>query len=549
MLRKIVLVICSASLLCAAFPPMSVSFFGCIALVPLFLALERVASKRAAFGVAYLTGLLFFISTLQWIHYVTWPGLVLLSAYLALYVGVFGIFYHWAKTFPLAIRLWLIPAGWVVLEYIRGTALTGFGWVSLGHMFSGRSGGMSTLAQVTGVAGFSFLIVFANVLCREAVDLVQQKSRPGRAFIAALGVVLLCLLAARIPVAVMPKKNINVAVIQGNISFKEFWNDASKPLVIDRQLELSRQALKQKPQLIVWPETAFPHFMWDHPALVDKVTAFARAHQVYLLIGAVTKEGEKYFNSAVLIGPDGNIVGTRNKRHLVLFGEYIPFRKELPFLADLVPIDDFTPGAEDAIFDVPGLGKFGVLVCFEDTIPELARRYTQEGAEFLVNITNDAWFEDSGQLKMHLDNAQFRAYENGRALVRATNTGRSCIIDPSAQGPLACVQDGVGRAQRVAGFAVASIGRETRQTFYTKYGDVFTGLCFLGILSFMLSLRMLLSILLWTIRLIPTWLYFLKVRVWAWLLYAFSRKPERQAIESLTVAYGDTMPLVEKKRI
>jgi apolipoprotein N-acyltransferase len=174
------------------------------------------------------------------------------------------------------------------------------------------------------------------------------------------------------------------------------------------------------------------------------------------------------------------VVRTHSKRHLVLFGEYIPFRREIPALSALAPIDDFTPGDTDTIFELPNGAKFGVLICFEDTVPELSRRYVRKGADFLVNMTNDAWFGDSGQQRMHLQNSVFRSVENGRELVRATNTGESCrVTAPGVVGP--CVEEG-GRRVLVSGVVTAAVTAGRGFTLFTMFGDVFAFLCFLGIL-------------------------------------------------------------------
>ena len=195
----------------------------------------------------------------------------------------------------------------------------------------------------------------------------------------------------------------------------------------------------------------------------------------------MTREEGKYFNSALLISPQGKVVKTYSKRHLVLFGEYIPFRKQLPFLASIVPIDDFTPGADDALFTLPNGAKFSVLICFEDTLPGLARRDVLGGADFLVNMTNDAWFRDSGQPRMHLDNALFRSAENDRPLVRSTNTGESCLVRRDGTAG-SCVEDATGRRVFVEGVTVARLGGVKGTTFYTKYGDIFTLGCVVVIL-------------------------------------------------------------------
>lgn len=471
-----VLVFLSSILLWASFPPVNAWPLAWVALVPLLAALDRVTSTRAAFGRAYLSGLVFFILSLSWIHYVTTPGLLLMAAYLALYFGVFGVVYYFFR--PRVGFLFfslLMAAAWASLEYARATALTGFGWVSLGHT-QGILNSRLLLAAFFGVAGVSFLVVLVNHLIK---GVFVPDSRPralllGVILLAGLGLALAAVPAGR---AVHDQGGFKAALIQPDIALAEAWDPLLKAAVVHRQIELSRQALVQDPQLIIWPETAFPNFTWDRPDLLEDIKSFARQSRVYVLFGAVTrKAGDHYFNSAVLVSPQGRVLATRSKRHLVLFGEYIPFRKELPFLQDLVPIDDFTPGGEEALFDAPGLGRFGVLICFEDTISSLARRYTNEGAAFLVNMTNDAWFHDSGQPRLHLDNARFRSVENGRMLLRSTNTGESCAVDAGGRD-VACVQDNQGRRVLKAGFVVVSVYPEDKMTWYTKCGEWFVLLC------------------------------------------------------------------------
>ena len=393
-------VLLSSAFLWLSFPPVNFWPLAWVALIPLFLLLDQVRTKRAAFGWAYLAGLIFFLTVLQWIHFVTTPGLILLSAYLALYFGVFGIFYLWTVRFPAGFRLFLIPAAWTVLEYIRGTALTGFNWGSLGHSQATFSG-LIAFAGVGGVYGVSFVVVYGNVVVKEiALACIQKKpvrSYIGSAVVVCILVVMAGMFARGIShTKLVDKPGVKVAIIQPNISLAEAWSPALKPDIVRRQIEMSRQTIKDKPDLIIWPENSFPQFIWERPELFEQAKAFARENKVSLLIGAVTKEGEKYLNSALLIWPSGDVVKVHSKQHLVVFGEYIPFRKEFPFLSDIVPIDDFTSGTEDTVFELPSGAKFSVLICFEDTIPELARRYVHKGADFLVNMTNDSWFRDSG---------------------------------------------------------------------------------------------------------------------------------------------------------
>lgn len=479
------LCVLSACLLALSFPPFHWNVLAWIALIPLFWALERAGSKRLAFACGYFTGFLFFLAVLHWIHWVTIPGLVLLSAYLAIFFGALGILYRWSSVFPLWLRVFLFPAGWTVLEYLRGTLFTGFNWGSLGHT-QATIAWLVPAAAVTGVGGISFLVIFLNTAVwgfwrarRDRTALKPLVLSVGAGLLLFGFLIALCRFGAA---AKGEEGALTVAVIQPNIALTDAWNPAFREDLVRWQIGQSHQALSQKPDLIIWPENSFPNFLKDLPELFGEVTAFARENRVSLLIGAVTEEEGNYFNAALLIGPEGEILKVHHKRHLVLFGEYIPFRRELPFLSALAPIDDFTAGQNDTVFILPGGARFSVLICFEDTVPELARRDALKGVDFLVNMTNDAWFGDSGQQKMHLHNALFRAAENGRTLVRATNTGESCVLS-RAGAETACLEGPKGRRVLVDGVLTVRVPLGGARTLYTKYGEIFTFLCFLGILG------------------------------------------------------------------
>ncbi len=481
----------AAFLLWAAFPPLNIGLLAWVALIPLFEALDRAPSLRAAFGRAYLAGFLFFVSVLFWIHYVSafgdwlaWLGLILLSAYLALYVGIFGLAYFSFRSTSWS--FFLIPASWTVLEYGRGTFLTGFNWGALGHTQTGTL--LLSLGSVTGVAGLSFIVVLGNLLIRDVIVELVRLRRPGVAFgtlaAAGGGVILLAGLVSW--QAAPATRYMSAAVIQPSTSLDDAWDPSKKGAIVHHLLALSRQALGDnalvRPAFIVWPETAFPAFYDEPPALFNEVRAFARVNQVPLLIGTIKRQNGKYYNAAILIDVDGTERTWVAKRHLVLFGEYIPFRKEFPFLSALAPIDDFSSGPQEALITLPNGVKAGVLLCFEDTVPYLARRYAARGADILINMTNDAWFHDSGQQRMHLNNALFRAAENGLSLVRATNTGESCFVGRDGRVEH-CIAGPDGKRVGAAGAmtSVVAAGRAC-PTFYTKYGEIFTGACFTAIL-------------------------------------------------------------------
>jgi apolipoprotein N-acyltransferase len=495
-MRRTVLALVSAALLALCFASGGLWGLAWVALIPLLIAVDQ-DTLGFAFLRGYASGFLFFISTLFWIHHVTSLGLILLSAYLALYWAIFSVGVARSSSWHLARRVIFLASLWAGLEYVRAEVLSGFGWSALAHTQSVNILFIQ-MADITGTYGLSCLMVAVGVVIAVYLRvLLGREKMPAGFRSTAWGVVLvLCVVlvygAGRLNVPA-PLAKTRVALIQANVSLADYWDPLLKPYVVEKHLSLSHEAMKRAPQLIVWPETSFPQFIWDYPGLFEKVRSFAREYKVKILLGAVTKTGEAYFNSAILIDADGQMSQIYNKQHLVLFGEYIPFRKEFPFLAKLVPIDDFTPGDRPVIFRLPQGVTFSSLICFEDTIPFLSRQAAQNGAGFLVNITNDAWFGPSRQSRMHLDNAIFRAVENRMALVRATNTGMSCGVLSTGE-VVACVTAADGRQVMVDGFLIMDVpvkgdAGAGALTFYTKYGDVFAMLCFIGILAMSLPIK------------------------------------------------------------
>ena len=488
----------SAALLALAFPKANFIWLAWIGLVPLLSVIDG-STRRASFGFSYLCGLVFFLVTLQWIHFVTTLGLVLLAAYLALYFGLFGLAVRYVSDRSFAVKLFVIPAVWCVLEFVRERFLTGFGWGALGHTQASNIL-LIQVADITGVAGVSFLVAAFNVAVWEIVRsldvrrwtldgapassvqrLASNNVRPALIYCLLL-VAALAYGAFHLSTVNDGRPKLRVALIQGNVALGDYWDPQLKADTIERYLRLSHAALVAKPDLVIWPETSFPQFLWDHPELFNAVRLLSRQSVVPLIFGAVTRESGNYFNSALYVDRSGEVSAVYSKLHLVVFGEFIPFRRELPFLADIVPIDDFTPGTKPVLFPVKNGVQVGTLICFEDTLPWLARQLTEQGANVLVNITNDAWFRDSAEPEMHLNNALFRAVENRRPLVRATNTGVSCLIDSlGVIGP--CVQDRARRQTFVQGWVVGEADPGVARTFYSKYGDIFTFLLFIAILG------------------------------------------------------------------
>ena|SRR3989338_3110292 len=493
-LRDLFLCFLSSVLLILSFPKTDFWVLTWVGLVPLLFALDG-KTKIVSFFIGYITGILFFAGTLYWFVHVTLLGMMLLILYFAAYFAAFALAYYFFRKKTIIEKLFLLPSAWVILEFIRGHLFTGFGWVSLGHS-QYKNLPLIQIADLTGLFGVSFLVVMVNVLLKEFIErrLSRVDLNPGRAIVYASAMVMFCLVLClgygsyRYLKRLKEPVDMRVAVIQVNIPQELKWEPSAWPSIMKKYLDLTQEAAKENPDLILWPETAFPGFIWEAPQLFEELKDFAAELKIPLLLGVVIQAGEDYYNSALLISRDGEVVKQHDKLHLVPFGEYIPLRNIFPFLSAVVPIGDFTPGKEYTLFPAPVkesfLGKdgfFSVLICFEDTVPEISRGFVSRGANLLVNITNDAWFQDTKAPFLHLQASVFRAIENRRPLIRAANTGVSCFIDKFGKIRKQ-VEGDHGKSTHVAGYAITGVALNNERTFYTKYGDVFTYLCFSGIL-------------------------------------------------------------------
>ncbi len=234
-------------------------------------------------------------------------------------------------------------------------------------------------------------------------------------------------------------------------------------------MRLSDRALEEGPSLIVWPETAIPDVLAWHPDYRQRISAWVEEHRTPLLFGAVGEAGEDYLNSAFFVQPgpsDESLWGRYDKVHLVPYGESVPFKQVFPFLKRMVEArggGEYLPGTAMPLFEIDGI-RFGVLICFESTLPRLARQYARSGADFLIVMTNDAWFLKSTAPYQHAMQSAFRAIENGLPVVRAANTGLTCAYDARGRllASMPIYEEGV---------LTVEIQAEQRRTLYSRWGD------------------------------------------------------------------------------
>ena len=490
MLRKVALNLLSAGLLILSFPRFNLEFLVWFAFVPLFFALEE-KSKFKSFLLSYFTGVIFWLGIVYWLIHVTLPGMIILVLYLALYFGIFGLIISCYRLQATGYRLFSIPAIWVLLEYLRSHLFTGFAWALLGYS-QYLNLPIIQLADITGVWGISFLVMMVNVVIKEIIcyrlqAIGYRKSIKKLLFLAFSMWLVACGYGFFRLNQNIEGNKLRISVIQGNIPQEFKWDPNSKNFIIDRYINLTRQAIKDRPDLIVWPEAALPVVLEEEPVFYGKTKDFVREIKIPLLLGAVTSKDKLYYNSALLISAEGRLLNKYDKLHLVPFGEYIPLRKTLGFLQTVVPIGDFSRGKEYTIFKIQNSklktqNSFAVLICFEDLFPELSRSFAKKDADFLINITNDAWFKMTSSPYQHLQASVFRAVENRVALIRSANTGVSGFIAPTGK-IISLVEDRKGRNIFISGYDTEEIIITKRNlSFYTRYPDIFIIACFLIIL-------------------------------------------------------------------
>ncbi len=485
-LMRILAAIVSGLLMALAFPKWDQGYLLAVALVPLFWALHRQPLKKA-FWLGLTAGLAFNLGVFYWIFYVChvfgglpWPVaagvLFLLAAYLSLYRGLFALGLNWGLKRGLSL-LWWAPALWVLVEFAQASLLfNGFPWELLGCGLY-RYLTLLQAADLGGVYLLSFLLVFLNASLY--LLLTGNRGRSSRWGVLPMVAIVLTVWAgygfyrlAEVRRKEIESPKIKVAVVQGNIKQGEKWRPEVVKATLGRYGSLTGQVAGT--QLVVWPETAAPFFFLRMPELTAQVQEIVRKSESYLLFGApaweLTPQGERYFNRAYLLSPQGAVMGYYDKAHLVPYGEYVPLQRFFPFISKMVPmIGDFAEGPVGGVLSLPE-GAVGPLICFESIFPYLSRAQVQNGARLLVNITNDAWFGTTSAPYQHLSMAVLRAVENHVCLARAANTGISAFIG------------GDGRILWTSGLFVPEAQALELPwlpggSFYSRHGDLFAWGC------------------------------------------------------------------------
>ena len=492
------LAIFAAVLLILAFPDFEYWFLAWFALVPLMWAVEREkASTAKSFVLGWIFGTIFFFGTCWWltyapIHYAGFPPVL---AYFLLFcvtavAGLFpGIFAAILSVLLRRFGSWAFlaaPLVWVFTEFLRYW-LTGNNWNAIGYSQAFTLLALMPLLQVGGPHLVSFGLLWMNsVFCLTVLTRINRRAKGVLVF-----TTILCLFFCFGFRIFGTSKNLSydaaIIAIQPNVPMAGMSFDKWK-ILREKQIELAELALTsyregkspittehhvapdlQRPEIVILPESPMNFMYSDDREFQQFIGDFARRNNVSVLFNSSEpdKGTTKYFNSAVMVGPDGMPVAQYDKLYLLPFGEAVPW-----FLEGIVPgfVGNFAHGREYDLFPV-GDAKAGVMICFESHFGQLSREYVRNGADVIIEMTNDGYLGPTPVLRQHLANAVFRAVETNRPVLRVTNVGITAYINERGE-----VLDATQPYQEDT--RVWSVSKsDGSQTFYVRYGDWFAWLC------------------------------------------------------------------------
>jgi apolipoprotein N-acyltransferase len=368
--------------------------------------------------------------------------------------------------------LLLAPVFWVAIEFFR-ERVTGVPWNPLGNSQVDNIP-FARIAQTTGVYGLSFAVMLVNCAFVAALLLWGRRRKTLLISAAAAAVALQIGVFAK-PAEFAPTQQ--AVLMQENIPLldEKEWTPSYFDQTLTDLAQASIQAEPPQPAgnpgLIIWPESPAPFFISDQ-RLTKRLTGLAQDTNSYMVVGSVgeTPDQQHLLNSALVLDPQGKLVGRYDKIHLVPFGEYVPLQKLLFFAKKLTrEVGDYAPGTERKVFDLNGT-RYGVFICYESVFPGEVREFTANGAQVLINISNDQWYGETSAPWQHLQMSRMRAMENQRWVLLATNNGTTASIDPLGRV--------VKQARRnVRTTLVAPYGRQNESTFYSRSGDIFAWAC------------------------------------------------------------------------
>ncbi len=478
-----------------------------VCLVPLILALGRSSPGRALFyGVSF--GIIQTMLANFWLGTFSLVSLQFITVVFAAEYSIFMVLLVWLMNRLPKLDWIIVPMAWVAFDYLRSRGFLGYSWGMLGSsQYDVRP--LIQIAAITGIWGVTFLVTFANSAIAYTMNAWSRLGGAAAwwrtrnavvplasAVLLAVAVLIQGLFAIRLQEARSVLHSVRVSLVQENTDPRK--NDYQATFEVLRRL--TQEVLPEKPDLVVWSETAFvPNIRrWSEmdprqyplARIVDEFLAYQKQIHTWLVTGnddytlASDSSGNEVrndYNASVLFSPQGQRVQTYHKIHLVPFTEYFPYKKQLPSMYKMLQNFDvylWEPGTEYTVFHTPKIA-FATPICFEDSFPDDVRHFVQGGAQVIMNLSNDYWSLSKVEGKQHYINSLFRAVENRRPLMRATASGLTAYVDLT--GKLIKSVPYYTEATLTADVPI----RADALSPYTRWGDWFPVTMLVGVMLFL----------------------------------------------------------------
>lgn len=475
------LALATGALFAWSFPNVAQGWLSFLSLAPLLVAVVRARSHREAFFLGWASLMTAWLIMVPWVvrvmsHYGGLPYAAGVAIFIAMsaYLGLYGALFTWiVKRLRLGTRFapWLVvPLVWAAIEFVRTYFLTGFPW----NLIATALIDYPSFVQLDRFAGPYFLGALVVLPSVVMAWFVTQPAQPIArvVVVGSLGIVILVwwgtgLVASKLIVRPRGNPTTTAALLQPNISQEMRWDEDNVLTIFRKMTGMTVEAANKGAKIIVWPESTVPLSYTETPFYKDTIEQLSRQYGVDIILGSVATDPKRpasLWNSAFLVS-GGQTIGHYDKIRLVPFGEYVPLRRVLFFAEKLVrAVGEFEFGTNEQ--PLAGKRKYGLAICYEVVFPQITRTQVLNGADVLVTITNDAWYDGTSAPEQHLWQARMRAVEDDRYMLRAGTTGISAFIDPTGQ-----MQSWIPMGRD--GIIYAKFEPRTTVTGYVRFGDWF----------------------------------------------------------------------------